>query len=60
MPFNPTLCPDCSYPPNFSYVRLPGKENGFNKIEVSCRDCDDIWVEIDVDDSLANEDIDDA
>lgn len=31
-----------------------------SRIEVSCRDCDDVWVEVDVDDSLADEDIDDV
>jgi hypothetical protein len=46
MPFDPNFCPDCSYPPNFQFTRLPKTEDGKNRTEVHCRDCNEIWVEI--------------
>ena len=50
MACNPTLCPDCSYPPNFSLSNLIKREGEPQKYEIECRDCGDIWIEIDDED----------
>jgi formate dehydrogenase maturation protein FdhE len=47
MACNPMICPDCSYPPNFSIVELPRDSNGLLRYEIDCRDCGDVWVEVD-------------
>lgn len=47
MPCNPMVCPDCSYPPNFSILQLPVNSEGLIRYEVECRDCGDVWVELD-------------
>lgn len=41
-----TVCPDCSYPPKFQYTRLPKTDDGQTRVEIHCRDCNDIWVEV--------------
>ena len=47
MPCNPMVCPDCSYPPNFSILQLPVNSEGVIRYEIECRDCGDVWVELD-------------
>ena len=47
MPCNPLVCPDCSYPPNFSILQLPITSEALIKYEIECRDCGDVWVELD-------------
>jgi len=44
MEFEPTICPDCNYPPNFITLQLP-ERNGCPYFSVKCRDCGDIWEE---------------
>jgi hypothetical protein len=53
MGFNPTLCPDCNYPPKFILTALPKEDYEDNKqrYSVRCGDCDDFWVEIDEEES---------
>jgi uncharacterized Zn finger protein len=48
MGFEPTSCPDCSYPPKFIFNALPKEdfEDGKQRYDVRCRDCGDFWVEI--------------
>lgn len=47
----PTSCPDCKYPPNFIITALPLEdyEDGIQRYDVRCRDCNDFWVEIEDD-----------
>jgi len=45
---NPTVCPDCPYPPNFQITALPHKESSIQKYEIECRSCNDIWIEVEV------------
>ncbi len=47
MACNPITCPDCKYPPNLLINELLKDENGLQKYEVNCRDCGDVWVEVD-------------
>lgn len=49
MGFEPTICPDCSYPPKFIMTALPKEdyEDDRQRYDVRCRDCGDFWVEID-------------
>lgn len=42
--FEPTICSDCSYPPNFIVTALPAEKNR-EFFSVKCRDCGDIWKE---------------
>lgn len=44
MKFEPTVCSDCSYPPNFIVVEVPSK-NKQQCFSVKCRDCGDSWEE---------------
>jgi len=44
MKFEPTICSDCSYPPNFIVTQLPKKDNKLC-FTVKCRDCGDSWEE---------------
>jgi hypothetical protein len=51
MGFKLTLCPDCSYPPNFILTALLKRdykdyEDNKQRYTVRCRDCNDFWVEI--------------
>lgn len=43
--FEPTMCSDCSYPPNFIITPVPGQNQ--RKFFVKCRDCGDAWEELD-------------
>jgi len=51
MTFNPIICPDCSYPPNFIVKQLPviksdsEEELHCLRFNVTCRDCGDVWEE---------------
>jgi hypothetical protein len=54
MPCNPTICPDCSYPPNFQISELPKNSAGNVRYEIDCRDCGDVWIEEDEPDSGEN------
>jgi RNase P subunit RPR2 len=57
MDFNPTICDDCQYPPNFMITPLPRKNNR-QFFSVKCRDCGDSWNESpDEDDSNPVEEI---
>lgn len=49
MGLEPTLCPDCNYPPRFIVTALSKEdfEDGKQRYDVRCRDCGDFWVEID-------------
>lgn len=60
MPVDPTVCPDCSYPPSFQFTRLPKTDDGKNRVEVHCRACNDIWVEIDSSQSEDDDDVQDS
>lgn len=42
--FEPTVCPDCSFPPNFVVTEKPSKSHG-NFFQIKCRDCGDCWEE---------------
>jgi len=44
MAFEPTICSDCSYPPNFTVLEMKNKKNG-TYFSVKCRDCGDSWNE---------------
>jgi hypothetical protein len=48
MAFEPTTCPDCSYPPSFILTELSKEdfEDGLKRFDVRCRDCKDYWIEI--------------
>ena len=57
MDFNPTICDDCQYPPNFMIRPLPQKNNR-QFFSVKCRDCGDSWNESpDGDDNNFDEEI---
>lgn len=45
MKFEPTVCSDCSYPPNFIVTAMPNKSNR-QCFSVKCRDCGDSWEEM--------------
>lgn len=47
MACNPTLCPDCPYPPNFSISELLKNADNIMRYEIECRECGDVWVELD-------------
>lgn len=49
MGYEPTLCPDCSYPPNLIVTALSKDdfEDGRQRYDVRCRECGDYWIEID-------------
>lgn len=45
MKFEPTICSDCNYPPNFIVTEMPIKSNR-QCFAVKCRDCGDSWEEV--------------
>lgn len=44
MDFQPTTCPDCFYPPNFTVLQLKDKDDCVY-YSIKCRDCGDCWDE---------------
>ncbi len=44
MKFEPTICSDCSYPPNFVITEMPSKGK-LQCYTIKCRDCGDLWEE---------------
>ncbi len=49
---NPTSCPDCPYPYNLIVTELTRNNEGFMRYEVDCRECGEVWVELDETDSI--------
>jgi uncharacterized Zn finger protein len=43
----PASCPDCPYPPNLMVTELTKNSEGIMRYEVDCRECGEVWVELD-------------